>query len=431
MTQSDVLEILKDWNLWGGNDMAEGTAKRNLTSELLGYEKSKEVIVLKGLRRCGKSTVLYQVMKEISLKIGQRNVLYVNLEDPRLVFERKNTDALEHIYNAYLSGVKPTGKHVLFLDEVQNVNGWEKWVRQARDRGIKIYVTGSSSGLLSGEIGSLLTGRNISIEAYPFRFSEIMDISGGVTLKTGKNRIISLFNEYLKFGGFPEVVLSPNERVKVKLLRQYFEDIIYRDIAGRNGLRDAEALKELGVYLMTNIAAEAGYNSISKAVGSDSVEKIRTYVNYMKSVYLIYEVRKFSFSVKKQLREPRKIYAPDNGIRNAVSFDFSPNSGRLLENAVFTELSARGSDIYYFREKKETDFIVKNGSAYEIINVCYDSSAPDTKQREYDSLCHTMEIFGAKKSLLITMEEEREEKYKGRKISVVPAWKWMLGLKEK
>jgi uncharacterized protein len=412
-----ILAILLEWNEFWKKDIKA----REITKDICN-SVGKEVIDLVGVRRSGKSTILALIIKE--LKIKEDQILYVNFEEPAFV-NYYSLDLLDKILDIYRLNINSDKKPYIFLDEIQLIPEWEKWVRKIRELdSAYIFVTGSSSKLLSKEFGTALTGRHISFQIMPLSFKEYLIFKNKKLPKTNleiiKNRIIYLkeFNKYLVEGGFPQTTLKPNKQ----LLKNYFEDILYKDIAVRYNIRDLNALRKLANYCITNISNPISYNSL-RNLYKLSLDSIRSYMSYFEEAYLLFTVPIFSYSLKVQEQNPRKLYTIDNGLRNAVSFKFSEDEGRLAENLVFIELKRKQKEMYYWKSKGEIDFVIKNkDNSVDLINVCY---ANDIPIREVDSI-NEFKVQYSKlkinKCIILTKDTERKDKL----IEYIPLWKWLL-----
>lgn len=427
----DIIKILADWNpWWEKNEVPPALVgvMRDKSRELIELSQLKEVKIVVGVRRCGKSTLLFHVVDHlIKAGIDGKNILMINLEDAGLAHY-----SLDEIYDAYLSELNPRYTTYIFLDEVQRKNGWERWIRKRYDlkHAITFFVSGSSASLLKKEYSSLLTGRNLQIEVFPLSFKEFLKFQGieaaNLNVITDETRSLILFNlkKYLEFGGFPEVFFK-EEYHKRRLLNQYFEDIIYKDIVERYKT-DPVKTKEIGVYLLTNMGNFLSLRNIRNVTGL-GIQTLSEYLSYMAEVYLIYQVPIYSHSLKEQSVNLKKIYCIDTGLRNAVSFKISDDSGRLFENCVFIELKRRGKDVYYWKEGGEVDFLIKDGlKIKEAIQACWQIDDEKTKKREVRSLLNAMDTFKLKSGLIITGNFEGAEKIGGMDIIYMPLWKWLL-----
>lgn len=365
-------------------------------------------------------------------------MLYINFEDERILpFSVKEFDLILEAYFELYPENK--GKKIYaFFDEIQNVNGWEVAVRRMYDREkIRIFITGSSSKLLSKEIATALRGRTISYELQPFSFLEILrakgiDVTPNLLYSSKRFHIKKLLNEYMKFGGFPEVVLENDETTKIRILQEYLNTIFFRDLVERYSVRNTILLKEIIRFLTSNISR---YFSVSKfyklAKQNFKVTKrtILNYCSYLEDVRLTLFVKKFG-TLKEQMVNPRKIYCIDVGFKTASGFYTSEDLGRIAENLVFLKLRERQLrdplvEIYYWKQKQEVDFIVKRGKKVEeIIQVCWD--VEEAKEREIKGILNAAEFFKIKKGIIITGDFEGEELIEGVKIEYVPLWKWLL-----
>ena len=355
-------------------------------------------VIISGVRRCGKSTLLKQIMKKTD------GFCYFNFEDERAInFEVSDFDRLDKIFEE----VAP-GPCRYFFDEIQNVPGWERFVRRKLDQDKKFFITGSNSSLLSKELGTKLTGRHLTYELFPFSYTE--------TLRLKKQPpSLPTFEAYLKSGGFPGYLKYDNDM----MLQQVFDDITIKDIVVRYGLKDPVLIKNLAIYLMTNAGKEFSYNGLRKAFDIGTATTVSNIVSYFEDSYLISTVPKFSYSYKKQIRNPKKAYAIDHGLARANSVSFSRDMGRILENVVFLHLRRRYKEIFYFRERHECDFIVKDrDSSLLALQVCYRLDE-DNLRREIKGLQEAMETLGIKKGTIVTLDQEDQM----GDIQVIPAWK--------
>ncbi|MFH1392723.1 MAG: ATP-binding protein, partial [bacterium] len=373
MHKEKIIEILNSWNFW--QKIPEtGMPRKDYLDKMAQFDKTSQIVSIVGVRRSGKSTLMLQYIKKlIDNGLPVKNTLYVNLEDPRFLGEL-SVKLLQDIYEAYLEYLEPSKPIYLFLDEAQNVPAWEKFVRSLHEKKeAKIFVSGSSSKLLSSEFGTVLTGRHLMLMVYPLNFKEFLEfknleIKSKLDLINQKLKIKRLLKEYLEFGGFPKVVLSESKR---EILINYFNDIISKDIVERHKIRKVEKLKTLAKYYLTNISSLIAFNRIKKFISLpiDTIERFSYFLTYP---YLIFFAKKFAYSLKEQEVNPRKTYCIDTGLRNAVCFRFSEDIGKLYENLVFLKLINTEQEIYYWKNKGECDFIIKKGKTKQAVQVCYD-----------------------------------------------------------
>ncbi len=434
ISKDKILEILNDWNFWN-KEIETGVERKEYLEKMERYYKMDLVISLVGIRRSGKSTLMLQFAKKLigEKGISKKNILYVNFEDSRFLGEY-SLDLLNNIYEIYLENLTPDKEPIIFLDEVQNIDGWEKFVRSLNERKTaKIFVSGSNSHLLNSEFSTVLTGRQLPLIIYPLSFEEFLsfskiEIAGKLDLINKKAKIKKAFEEYLKFGGMPKQVFFKNSDDKFLLLRNYFEDILNRDIINRFKIRQTEKLKALAKFYFSNESSLISFNRIAKflKIPLSTIERFSEYLTYP---YLIYFVSKFSFSLKEQAVNPRKIYISDLGLRNAVSFDFSGNKGKLLENLVFLHLLKTGKEIYYYKTKNnlEVDFLLKEKQKIELlIQVCLTLKDFKTKDREIKALAKAMQELKLKQALILTEDEENTIEIDGNEIKAMPVYKWLL-----
>ncbi len=381
----------------------------------------REIIAVTGIRRCGKTTLMYQFIEKIN---RPDNVLYINFEDERLI--QFDVNDFERLLEVFYEMNSPEGRIYLFLDEIQEIFHWEKWVRRTYDasKNIKFFITGSSSALLSSEFANLLTGRNLSYVLYPFSFREYLAYHNScytleeiVVHTRTRAQVMKYLQEYIKYGGFPAVA----EHYRIDLLQQYFRDILYRDIVKRYQVRDVKLLEELYVYLLTNTANLYSFNNLKNTFNM-GLDTVKEYIRYGISANLLYDHLFFSYSLKQSFQKNRKMYAVDPGLRNAVAFTFSEDLGRLVENVVFLELQRNAADVYYYSDKHELDFIVKRrDNSLVLINVCYTDHIPDRELQGFHEFQRTYDHHIARKMIITEDYEDTIDD-----IECIPLWKWLL-----
>ena len=396
-----------------------------------------------GVRRCGKTFYMYQLIQELLEQgVPKSNILYLNLDDDRL--QPINGNELQLLIETFreirdIQNSSGEDRLYLFLDEVQSYPSWERWVKGVYDRkqNVKIVISGSNASLLSQDISSLLTGRHLSTRMFPFSFTEFLEYHSVdydmKTLPYSEDRVIikRIFNEYLVNGGFPETIIHPS-MPSHELLQSYFDDIIYRDIISRHGIRNPQVFKDLALFCISNIARPHTYNSLRRLFAnysSLSTDSLINYINYLEDAFLLFSVSHYDDSLKQQMSKPRKLYCIDNGMINAVSFKLSSDTGRLYENMVFIQLLRSGQEVYYWQNQKghEVDFVTKKGlEPTQLIQVCYDLSDPETKEREINGLLAGMKNFEMDEGLIITSDKFDEEETEGKKVRYVPLWYWIL-----
>lgn len=384
------------------------------------YISSSQIVIITGVRRCGKSSLLFLIKEE--MKLREEAYCYFNFDDERVT---NDIAILDQIYQTHLKiyGTVP----VLFLDEIQNVKGWEKFVNRMHERGIKLFITGSNANLLSSEISTSLTGRNKVIELFPFSFAEYLRFINkkydAERLSTSKKALLlGDFEKYCSVGGFP-LVVKDND---LELINGYYQDILYRDIVARFRLSQVNELKELGLFLAANIGKLLSYATLQKVSGIKSLSTLQDYLGYFHQSYLFFFVKKFDYSVKKQTMNPRKVYTIDGGFANRIGFAFSANKGRLIENLVYLELRRRGKEVYYHSGKHECDFVVKEGiKVTEVIQVT-EVLHVENHQRETAGLIEAMDCYPGSKGTLLLNRVEANVLLSEPHFSVIEITLWLL-----
>ena len=411
---------------------SENLVKRETQEIIKSYIKQKEVIIITGVRRSGKSSLMRLISNDIikEYDVPLDNILYLNFEDERFIDFSHND--FEPLYETFIELYHPQGKKYIFLDEIQNIKGWERWVNRLYEfEDIKIFITGSNATLLSSEIATALTGRNRQLTCYPFSFREFLTLRGykfnqkDVYLREKKVRIKNLFKEYIELGGFPEVLKNKDNT----LLEQYLKDIVYRDIIARYNIRNVKEIRELILFLSSNIGTTHSYKNLKELIEVKSLNTVKNYIEYLENVYLFFCIDLFDFSIKRQIYNPSKIYSIDSALSRSVAFRFSQDSGHIYENFVFVELLRRNKEIFYWKSKrgKEVDFLIKRGlKIEEAVQVSITLAEYKTKQREVDGLLDASKELNVKNLLIITEDEEGEEKIGKTKIKIIPLWKWLL-----
>ncbi|NCO97741.1 MAG: hypothetical protein COX30_00080 [Candidatus Moranbacteria bacterium CG23_combo_of_CG06-09_8_20_14_all_39_10] len=409
MDISEIIKTLDKWNFW--NQKVDTGFRRSFYLEKLErLMRMPEVIAITGVRRSGKSVIILQIIEDLIEKgVHPKNTLYVNFEEPNFS-DDLNVKFLVRMFDAYLEAFAPKGKMYLFLDEVQMVSGWERFVVSLYDRkvDIKIFVTGSSSKLLTGEISTLLSGRYISEVVYPLGFKEFMDFKkedySPFLIKSPK--LYNYLREYIEFGGFPRVITESDVYGKRLVLMEYFNSILEKDVLLRHKIRNTKDVSEVANFAMANIASQISSYRMGKDLGIASLSA-RRYFGYFEESFLLQFTPFFSYSVKKQIYNPQKVFSIDTGLRNAVSFKFSSDIGKLLENIVLLEFLRRKKVLYYWENKKtEIDFVLRRGhEVSELVNVCYLLNNKSL-EREMQSLEDGMAEFKRAKAKIIYWEGE-------------------------
>jgi len=428
MNHAEIMEVLADWNHWDG-PADTGTA-RGALGAVAPWLSERHILVVTGVRRGGKSTFLRQLGEEVARGGCRRQVLHVNFEDPRWLPEL-GLPLLDQIVSAYRERLRPDDFAYLFLDEIQLVPGWERWVRARydRDRSVKIVLSGSTSSLIAGALGALLTGRHLSAELFPFSLAERLaheghDLPEGDyhDLRSRRDLIRGRLREHLECGGFPEVCARPPV-ISRTILQHYFEDIIARDVVARHNIRDARALRVLAHYAVTNVANELAPTRTARLLDL-STDTLRQYMAHLEEAYLLGTAGYASPSLKVVAKRNRKVYAVDCGLRNAVARRFSADSGRLAENLVYLRFREQGIQPEYWRNGAEADFILTVGGERLAVNVSFTDELP---AREQDSLAHAMSALDIPRGLLVTDGLFRQaETTAAGKVATAPLWYFLL-----
>jgi len=364
----------------------ENLYKRDIFQKLERNLQTKHIQVIQGIRRSGKSTLFKLLINHLSQSIDPQEILYVNLDDP---FFTPYRDDATKFYDIVTEAKKLTQKEVkyLFLDEVQNMKGWESYVKSVYDSEVfsKIFVTGSNSTLLEGELATLLTGRYLSVQVHPLSFREILqinNINSYMAQVKEQPKVLKLVDDMMLQGSFVEVH-EHDEAFRRDILNSYYQTILLKDCVSNHALRDVKSFKELSFYLLSNITSLYSYHSLGKAIGIND-KSAKEYLSYLEESYLCTELKQFSFSLKEQQNAKKKIYFNDNGFVS-LSFKFSSNHGKLLENLVLTELIKEGYEVYFYNKNFECDFIAQKEGKTIAIQVCYELNDGNRK-REFNGL---------------------------------------------
>ena len=433
-----ILETLTEWNYWK-RELPDTIVRERYESEVLQKSTTGEIVILKGVRRSGKSTILINTIKRLLEKGVDRNdILFINLEDPRFINDL-NVDLLSQIRDTYLEYLNPSGTPYIFLDEIQNISGFDKWLLKEYElKTSRIFVTGSNAKLLSREIGTALSGRYLDVTVFPLDFREYlafngMDIKNRLDFTEHRIKVNRIFKEYITFGGFPRVALTDELELKKAELKAYFDSIMLRDIVARYRLENVEALMGLSVYLLSNISNLLSLNALKKHFKL-SFDLINRYVEYLENAYLVFRVPLFDWSLKKQQVNPKKVYSIDTGLSHIVSFKVGQKTGGRLENLVFLELLRRNKEIYYYKAtgNLEIDFVVKeNERITQFIQVSAGINDEKTKAREIRALIKAgNEIPHAGDAALVLLVPDINEivQHNGKEVHIKDVKAWLLGI---
>jgi hypothetical protein len=410
---------------------------RSLTLEEYIHAKPKKIIVATGFRRCGKTCLLLRLISTLLIENQKEEVFYINFEDERISRDTKFlSDLIPSIKETFFTEPK-----FLFLDEIQDMPDWSRWLRRIYDNyDISLFVTGSSSKVSSHEIPTELRGRCLEVKVFPLSFKEYLAFKeipvDSQTARYSENdrvTVVKALDEFLTYGGMPEVVLAPEEK-KIEILQQYYSTVVSKDISERFRIRNDESLKALLRLLINSnrYSISKIYNtmkSMGYAVGKTSLSN---YIGYIESSYFLISIPVLSPKIKEPMQCPRQIYLIDNGFISALSTRHSKNYGRLYENAVALELMRRAdfdTTIHYWKDRfgKEVDFVIKVGTEVrQLIQVCYEISHPDTKERETSAILRASIELECDNLLIITSDYEGAEQIHKKNIAFIPLWKWLL-----
>ena len=382
---------------------------------------SEPIVVISGIRRCGKSTLLNQIRHG-----NIEKDYYMNFDDERLI--RFSVEHFQLLHETFIElfGVQKT----FYFDEIQNISGWERFVRRLHDDGNKIFLTGSNATMLSRELGTHLTGRYVQTELFPFSFAEFLTFEQFIVTEKdfysteGRAAMIGYFNEYLQTGGFPLFLKEGSD----DYLKSLFESILYRDVLVRNKLVNEKELLELVNYLASNVSKLSSFNGLTKVAGVKNATTIKNYLSFLQDTYLIFQVSKFDYSLKKQIQNLKKTYFIDNALIRRLGFMFSEEKGRLLENVVFLELRRRRFEIFYHFNRFECDFVIREGTTIvQAIQVCHSFDTDETKKREVRGLLDAMDNYNLAEGLMLLHDiQDQTVEENGKVIRILPVWKWLL-----
>lgn len=420
-TASLIKQIIKEQH---AAHIPKDFVKRDAYEALLKYAQLSEIVVITGLRRVGKSTLLQQLRKESS-----ESDFFINFDDDRLLhFELEDFQTLLESF-IELYGVQKT----FYFDEIQNIPGWERFIRRLHDQGNKIYITGSNATLFSQELGTRLTGRYFQLELYPYSFSETLrhqlpqlELSEVMTTEE-RGLAAGVFAGYYSKGGIPPYIHSKEKEV----FHALYESVLYRDIIARYKLTNDRPIKELVYYFTSHVGKEFSYSGLAKQMGIGSATTVSDYCHYLSMSYLCFTVPRFSHSLAKQQLSNKKCYFIDHAMARMIGFRSTEDRGRLLENLVYIELRRRGGEIYFHKEKNECDFLVrKNGQVTDAVQVCWELHDHNTRERELQGLQEAMLAHGLTSGTILTNSQEETLpitlESKKASIAIMPVWKWAL-----
>jgi len=394
-----------------------------------------KVITIIGPRRAGKTYFLFQIMKKLLEKENNiTDIIYINFEDERIL--PMTGQDLQYVLEAYFELHGKTDPFI-FLDEIQNIPGWEPFVRRLNDTGYRVFITGSNSRMLGREIATALRGRTLTYEIFPFSFKEFLlanKITPEKNLLYGKmrHRIKTLYEDYFFSGGYPEIALVQDRSIKGRILQDYFNTIFYKDLVERYRIKNTELLKQWLNALLMNLSSRISFSKIENDFKSRGMKLSRatlsTYAKYVEDTFFGFFVEMYSESVRKRQINPKKFYLIDPGMHNYLTFKFTENRGRLLENLVFLELRRKGDPIFYYKTSRgyEVDFLIKDAGQWHLIQVCHDLTRIDTFSREKKALLSGLSELKMNTGTLINASEKRNEQHGDYTLDIMPIWEWLM-----
>ncbi len=391
-----------------------------------------------GPRRAGKTFFLYDLIRN-KLDLREEKYLFLNFEDESLV--NASSKQIADSVNAHqeIYGVMP---EYLFFDEIQRISGWENALFTLFEKKrYKIFISGSSSKLLSKEIATQLRGRSLSYIILPFSFKEFLDIKNvkipKIKSTEDENKIKNMLHQYLKSGGFPDVVFEPH--IAEKFFRNYLDVLIFRDIVEIYGIKNMFVIRFLINSLLSSYSKEFSINKTFNTLKSQGIKvskkTLYTYSTFIQDTSFSFFLRKFDYSLKRSELSTPKVYLNDTGlVVSLLKLGFGENIGRIMENTVFLELQRRTNEhplleIYYWKDhqQREVDFVQKEGPGIKkLVQVCYNVEDPQTKERELKALVKASKELGCNNLWVITWNYENKEEYKNKEIRFIPLWKWLL-----
>lgn len=385
-----------------------------------------------GPRRVGKTSLMFFTIEELLKQLKREEILFVDFEDNRL--SGISSVELDELFVAHreVTGMEPK---YLFFDEVQAAPDWSKFVRRLHNLGkYHIVVSGSSSKLLSKEVATELRGRYRSTLLLPFSFREFLKLKGfeydGKTaFSEKKGLLLSLLEEYMINGGFPLVAKKSEQSDKGDLVRSYYDTIFYKDIVERYKVESVDVMEALMSHVLDNnssLFSVSSFGKILKEKGVKASKKtVSLYLKYLEDAFFVFSTQKFSYSYKVRSLNPKKTYLSDNSFQTFLSTNFSPDKGKLLEAVVMQELKRRVAQVFYFKEKRECDFLIKNNREIEPMQVAYELN-DGNKEREISGLIEAMVKIKVQNGTILTLDQEQEMNVEGKKIRILPIWKWLL-----
>ncbi|MCK5149167.1 ATP-binding protein [bacterium] len=416
---------------WLATDSLPDMIERDIGE--INFDQLSSILAIVGPRRSGKTWYMYQLINSLLAKgIEKNDILFIDFEDYRLIGIRP-----EDIDTILTTFYKLTNRYpgYLFFDEIQNLPNWSRVLRTLHNQNrYKIVVSGSNSNLLSREIATELRGRYEDLLMLPFSFIEFLTYKNISFDKTTfytpkKGALLQAFEDYLKAGGFPEVVKKESTVEKNSLLQSYFQTLFYKDLLERYRIRSKNLLNAMMRYCLDTMGDLFSISRFADSmIAADipvSKKTISNYLHHLQEAFFLIVNEKFDYSPRKRLMNPKKLYLMDSGF-SALSVSFSENKGKFLENVVAVHLYRKREEMYYYRKEKECDFLVKRGKEiHTAIQVCWELNQKNRK-RELSGLAEAMRMYDVKQGLVLTYDQEGSEEIDGHTISILPTWQWLL-----
>ncbi len=420
--ERELREIFLEWKEFELPEIIERKVKAKI---------SDQILAIVGPRRAGKTYFMFSLIR----KLKKKNLVYVNFEDYRIKGREIDLTLFLKLANEIF---KPK---YFFLDEIQNLRDWSSFVRTLHDKGFRVIISGSSSKLLAREIATQLRGRYKNVFIFPFSFEEFLAFKGFKTeekmSEMRKGELLRNLREYLKFGGFPEIIKKEEEKEKIEYARTLFETIFYRDVIERFKIRDLGIADIFSKLLISNFSSHFSISKVEKYFRSKGIriskKTVSNYLKYFESAFFCFAFEKMSPKTRERVGQPRKLYSIDNIFYNLLP-KFSEDLGKLMENLVAIKLFKVKSsnpliDVFYWKDyqQREVDFVLKEGlKVRQLIQVSYVSGKDEIERREIKGLVKGSEVLKCKDLVLITWDLEDELKLGRKKVKCFPLWKWLL-----
>ncbi len=432
MDSRELIELLTPFNFWRQRPFT-GIERPAYLRELDRLAATGQLVLVMGVRRAGKTTILLQYLGRLidSGQVPASRTLYINLEDPRLP-EGEGARLLEDLLVAHRAHVSSEGLKYLILDEVQQIPGWERWVRMQKEArpDLNILITGSSAKLLSRELATLLTGRHLDLEVFPLSLAEFLIFRGldPTDPLADPEQVRAVTLEYLRSSAFPQAVLMKEPELKERMVQQIYRDLLYHDVVRRHRIRDIDKLEALANQLLASVPGPVTYNGLRRALqGRLSLDSVERFCAYLQEPYLFHFVPTHAYGSAARQRSPRKVYTIDNGLLLACAYHFSLDTGKLLENLVFNDLRRQGLQLFRWVNRRELDFLVWKGArAMALVNVSVELTRPATRTRELEGLSAAMAEFGLSLGWLVTLDHDEIIEVAEGTVKAVSYRRWAL-----